>query len=218
MKKYIKKSVLLVCILTLLFGGVTSFSTNVAAQEVSDKVNSNELINIVDPYIKETRLAYKVKNEKELIQKIGYERVKSLKAYLIEASKDKERSLGRDAVHFIHMHILRYVGASVTSHWWGKRIITRGKAVTEKVRELASLFSTYASTAGLAAGLISIGLAFVPGAGTAAAIAGAVTGIISWADSLTWSKVSEGMLRRMNRNDYYLTIDINAWNMEVKVY
>ena len=42
--------------------------------------------------------------------------------------------------------------------------------------------------------------------------------ITSWDNYTTWSKVSEKMLSKMDSKKYKLTIDINKWNMEVKVY
>ena len=66
--------------------------------------------------------------------------------------------------------------------------------------------------------LISANLAFVPGLGEAATVAGTLVSIVTWADSTTWSKVFDLVASKIDDGEYNLTIDINAWNMDVRVY
>lgn len=178
----------------------------------------SELIEIVNPYILETVRSYELKNESELISKIGSENVASLKIYLIEASKEKAALLRRDAVLDIHITVLRLAGATVDRYWWGTKIKTETRQVAINVRNLANGFSGAAGTLGMTAALIAAGISFIPGLGTAATIAGVVIGITSWADSTTWSNVSMLVANKIDLYQYKLTIDINKWVMDVQVY
>lgn len=228
MKKTAKKAILSLCAATSLLGSLTISSSNISAKEVqtyetsittnTDEEANENIISVVDPYIEETTFEYKIKNEAELIQKIGQDKVNSLKNYLVEASKEKQKALRREAVKDVHVSILKKAGASVSSHWWGKRIKTPNKTVAVKVRKLASDFSGASGDAALVATLTAFGIGFIPGFGTASSVASAVVGVVSWADARTWSKVSEKMLSKIAAKKYKLTIDVNKWNMEVKVY
>lgn len=75
-----------------------------------------------------------------------------------------------------------------------------------------------AGAEGLKYALISANLAFVPGLGEAATVAGTLVSIVTWADSTTWSKVFDLVASKIDDGEYNLTIDINAWNMDVRVY
>lgn len=182
------------------------------------KFTPDELIKIVDPYIVEDFRSYTIKNQEELISKIGLENFNSLNERLSIANREKRAALNKDAVHDIHMAILREAGATVNAEWWGKRIKTPNRTVAIKVRKLANTFGTASSVSGFRAGLIAAKISTIPGFGTPAAIAGALVGLISLADSVTWSTVSDKVADKINDGIYNLTIDINAWMMEVKVY
>lgn len=177
-----------------------------------------ELIKVIDPYIVENVYSYSIVNKNELIKKIGLENVKKLEKRLELANLDKAESLNRDAVHEVHIEILRRAGASVESLWWGKRIKTHNRTTAINVRRLANAFTGDAGDAGVVSALAATGISFIPGLGTPAAIAGAVVSVVSWADSTTWNKVATQVSDKIDEGEYNLTIDINAWDMEVKVY
>ena len=181
-------------------------------------VSPSELIEIVNPFIRETYRSYELINEEELVTQIGWETVQSLKTYLVEASRQKAESLRRDAVQDYHTVILKEAGASVQRYWWGTRIKTETRQVAINVRNLSNGFSGDAGTEGMLTALTLAGIGFIPGYGTAATIAGMVVGVASWADSTTWSSVSNGVANMIDLYKYKLTVDINKWIMEVKVY
>lgn len=86
------------------------------------------------------------------------------------------------------------------------------------VRNLASAFSGSAGIEGMASAFGAAGISFIPGFGSAGTVIGVILGAISWADSTTWSTVSSKMANKIDEGKYNLTIDINAWNMDVQVY
>lgn len=221
-----KKIVKLTTILTLficMFGTVAPMVTY-AKETDSNSSNKNyeytttELIEIVDPYIKETFNSYSIQNKEELISKIGLDNYKTLEQRLEIATKEKQASLSREAVRDAHIQILRRAGATVEAHWWGKRIKTHNRTTAINVRKLANAFTGSAGDAGFISAMIATGIGFIPGLGTPATIAGLVVGAISWADSTTWNNVATQVANHIDSGKYDLTIDINAWMMEVKVY
>ncbi|MDY6062450.1 MAG: hypothetical protein SPI53_01430 [Erysipelotrichaceae bacterium] len=221
-----KKIVKLTTIFTLcmcMFGTLAPMVTY--AKEIDSNISNKnheytitELIEIVDPYIKETFNSYSIQNKEELISKIGLENYNLLEKRIEIATREKQELLSRDAVYDIHVQILRKAGATVEYHWWGKKIKTYSRTVAINVRKLANGFSGAAGTAGMKIALLAAGINFIPGLGAAATIAGAVVGVISWADSSTWSSVSSKVADKIDEGKYNLTIDINGWNMDVQVY
>jgi hypothetical protein len=209
----IKKICILVIVFIMLFPSSTFAYSGIPTVETD--LSKQSLIEIVDPHIVENNSVYSIINEKELINKIGIKNVQSLKEYLVIASN--ENSV-KNAVNDIHIAILRDVGASVSKHWWGTKILTPSQNVAIKVRDLASAFSTQMGDAAMLTALLLAGVGFIPGYGSPAAIAGIVVGIWGWADARTWSTVSSLMSTHFVSNRYLLTIDINKWIMEVKVY
>lgn len=220
MKKIVKLTIFTLCI--CMFGTVAPIVTY--AKDTSNISNKNheyttaELIEIVDPYIKETFNSYSIQNKEELISKIGLKNYNLLEKRIEIATIEKKKLLSRDAVRDIHIKILRKAGATVESHWWGKRIKTDSRTVAINVRKLAHGFSGIEGDAGMISALLFTGIGFIPGVGQAAAIAGVVSSVLSWADSRTWSSVAEKVADKIDEGKYNLTIDINAWIMEVKVY
>lgn len=223
------------CSIVVMGGNVNAQSTDVSSSQAlnvkihSESIAVNEenkkyeytgtqLIEIINPYIKETFNAYSIQNENELISKIGLENFKSLEKRIQIATVEKRDSLSRAAVSVSHERILRQVGATVESHWWGRRIKTYSRDVAINVRKLAHGFSGDAGSLGLTTSLASMGIGFIPGLGTAAAIAGTLLGVMSWADSSTWSDVSAKVAAKIDEGQYNLTIDINALIMNVQVY
>lgn len=221
-----KKIVKLTTILTLficMFGTVAPMvtyakETDSNSSNKKHEYTTTELIEIVDPYIKETFNSYSIQNKEELISKIGLDNYKTLEQRLEIATKEKQASLSREAVRDAHIQILRRAGATVEAHWWGKRIKTHNRTTAINVRKLANAFSGAAGTAGMETALLAAGISFIPGLGTVGTIAGAVVGVISWADSSTWSSVSSKVADKIDEGKYNLTIDINAWIMDVQVY
>jgi hypothetical protein len=209
-------------ILVFIIALILVFSTSVSAisNEAVSKVDlSNEsLIEIVDPHIIENNLVYEIINEKGIINKIGEKSVQSLKDHLILASIEKNENSTKNAVNYIHILILENIGATVTKHWWGTRILTPSKSVAINVSNLASLFSTEISDKAMLTGLLLAGVGTIPGAGTPAVIAAVLVGLFGWADARTWATVSSLMSSQFVYNKYLLTVDINKWIMEVKVY
>lgn len=70
----------------------------------------------------------------------------------------------------------------------------------------------------MAAALAAVGIGFIPGVGGVTSIAGFLVSGIAWADARTWSAVSSGVTKKIDVGKYFMTIDINKWDMEVKVY
>lgn len=186
--------------------------------ESSEVMNANELIEIVNPFIVETFSGYEIDNAEELKNILGDELFLSLENRLVEASDEKRRSLSRDAVLDVHITVLREAGATVDRYWWGTKINTHGRTNAINTRNLATSFSGHAGDAGVIAALTAAGISFIPGLGTAATIAGAIVGVLAWADATTWSTVGTLMTNKIDSYKYYLTIDINKWIMEVKCY
>ena len=207
----VKRMILFSLIVSSLF---LSLPMSISAHSYSP----SELVDIVNPYINETYRSYELINEEELISRIGWEAVESLKVYLVEASRQKAKSMRRDAVQDYHTVILREAGATVQRYWWGTRIKTNTRPVAINVRNLSYGFSGDAGTEGMLTALTLAGIGFIPGYGTAATVVGMVVGVVSWADSTTWSNVSMGVANKVDLYQYKLTIDINKWIMEVKVY
>lgn len=110
---------------------------------------------------------------------------------------------------------MRAAGATVNRYWWGTKINTYNRTNAINTRNLANSFS---GDAGIAVALAAVGIFFIPELGTAATIAGAIVGVISWADSRTWSTVDSLMTNKIDSYRHVLTVDINKWIMEVKCY
>ncbi|TFU95368.1 hypothetical protein [Granulicatella sp. 19428wC4_WM01] len=195
---------------------VNAESTNIAVKDISCK--DQDLIKVVDEHIVETMTSYQIIKPDELKEKIGVDNFNKLQTRLVIANKEKSESLNREAVQDIHIQILRQVGATVESHWWGKRIITHNRDTAINVRKLANAFTGTAGDAGIVSAMAAAGIGIIPGLGTPAAIAGIITGVISWADSTTWNNVATQVANNIDSGKYNLTIGINAWIMEVKVY
>lgn len=106
----------------------------------------------------------------------------------------------------------------MSSEWWGKRLKTHGKTTATRLVHLSKAFSQKAGRAVSVSSLVLGGASFVPGLGTAAGIAASLVGLIGWLNSETWSNVENQVQQKLNRGQYHFTVDINAWNMEVKVY
>ena len=227
--QYRKFFMVSVAVTMLSFGLMTS---NVSAESVKEYQNLEtsltnrnnkqfsfqELIEIANPYIVENFYSYSIVREDELKGKIGEINFKTIQLCLEIANKEKLEKLNRDAVSDEHISILRAAGAEVSSEWSGKRIRTYDRETAIKVRKLASGFSGDAGAEGLKYALISANLAFVPGLGEAATVAGTLVSIVTWADSTTWSKVFDLVASKIDDGEYNLTIDINGWNMDVRVY
>ncbi|NLC05006.1 MAG: hypothetical protein GX778_00575 [Erysipelothrix sp.] len=187
---------------------------NVSA-ETNQPKSGEELIQIADPYIVESLWDYQIINGEELKSIIGEELYTSLEIRIEEASSEKRQELKRDAVLDVHITVLRAAGATVNRYWWGTKINTYNRTNAINTRNLANSFS---GDAGIAVALAAVGIFFIPELGTAATIAGAIVGVISWADSRTWSTVDSLMTNKIDSYRYVLTVDINKWIMEVKCY
>lgn len=191
--------------------------TGVFAQE--KEISYFELIEIADPYIEKDGLFYKISNEDELHNILGDKYFGLVEERIVEANEEIEKTnINREAVHDVHIAILEANGNTVEAFWWGKKVKTYGKTNAINTRDIMSGFSQTASDAGLVAALTAAGISFIPGYGTAATVAGIAVGLTSWADATTWSKASGGIAKQIDAGEYYITIDINAWNMDVQVY
>ena len=207
-----------------LFNGLISLAIaiclmpiGISAQE--KEMSYFELIEIADPYIKTDEMFYKISNECELRNILGKEYFSLVEERIAEANKEIEKtSVDREAVHDVHIAILQANGNTVEAFWWGKKVKTYGRRNAINTRDIMSGLSQTASDAGLVAALTAAGISFIPGYGTAATVAGIAIGLISWADATTWSKASSGVAQQIDVGEYYITIDINAWNMDVQVY
>lgn len=230
-KKNFKKYVLGASTLAITLSSVSMTPVMAATSSNSiettdiNSIKSEDLISIIDPYVVETVSSYKLVNENELATIIGQDKVDSLKLYLKEASKEKAKSLNREAVRETHIRILEMAGCNVSAHWWGKKVVLAktnntayAKSRAKNVRDLTEAFSGAAGDAGMTTALAAAGLSFIPGLGTASSIAGLLVGGIAWADARTWSTVSSGVKKKIDVGKYFMTIDINKWIMEVKVY
>lgn len=180
--------------------------------------SASELINIVNPYIKETFRAYTIENKEELIAKIGFKNYQSLEKRIIEANKRKAKSLNRDAISIDHFFILHKAGAKIESHWWGTRLKTDSRDVAIKVRNLAHGFSGDSGRQGLISSLIVSGLSKIPVIGNLIEAVGLIHNLIIYADSKTWSDVAYKVGLKIDEAKYNLTIDINQWILDVRVY
>ncbi len=205
-------------VLTCGFATTMPTVTYATTNNTQIKYSINDLVKIVDPYIEESIASYKINNPNELKSKIGIDKFNALQKRLEIANKEKKSALNRDAVHDVHIKVLRAVGATVESHWWGKRIKTYNRTTAINVRKLANAFTGIAGDAGIVAALTATGIGFIPGIGTPVAIAGVVFGVVSWADSTTWNNVASKVANKIDEGKYNLTIDINAWIMDVQVY
>lgn len=214
MKKFFKKSFLSVLVLTLLL----SFSNIQKVSAQQKQLPKEQIMEIVNSHVKKVWQGFYIENENELVDKIGVENVDSLKKQLKKQNELLALERNRNAVSNIHIFILRYVGAKVETHWWGTRIKTSNKETTIQVRKAAEMFSSSTSTAGFITGLATIGIAFIPGVGNVAAIAGLLVSAISWSDAETWSDVASKIADKGDYGIYNLTIDINAWYKDVRVY
>ena len=178
-----------------------------------------ELIEIADPYIEKDGLFYKISNEDELRIVLGDKYFGLVEDRIVAANEEIEKtSINREAVYDVHIAILEANGNTVEAFWWGKKVKTYGRTNAINTRDIMSGFSQTASDAGLLAALTAAGISFVPGYGTVATVAGIAIGVVSWADATTWSKASGGIATQIDNGVYYITIDINAWNMDVQVY
>lgn len=178
-----------------------------------------ELVEIADPYVETDGLFYRISDEDELRAVLGDEYFGLVEERIVEANKEIEKTcIDREAVQDVHIAVLRANGNTVEAFWWGKKIKTYGRTNAINTRDIMSGFSQTASDAGLAAALAAAGIGFIPGYGTAATVAGIAVGVISWADATTWSKASTGVAKQIDVGKYYITVDINAWNMDVQVY
>lgn len=221
MKKNVMKSVIKVVLGAMVVG----VGCNIASPTVSYAENvrtvqnysSNKLIDIVNPYIVETFNSYYIRDEKELLQKIGQTNLEIVKQRLVVANKEKRAALQRDAVTLDHINILRAAGIDITSHWWGKRIKTYSQRDANVVRRMASIFSSKASGNASAASVLGFLSGLVPGYQLPSILA-SISSLVMGADADTWDKVQDLVTEEVIYGNYNLTIDINAWNTEVKVY
>ncbi|MGB4985749.1 MAG: hypothetical protein WBO70_08255, partial [Erysipelotrichaceae bacterium] len=171
------------------------------------------------PYIEKDGLFYKISNEDELRNILGDKYFGLVEDRIVVANEEIEKTnIDRDAVHDIHIAIMEANGNTVEALWWGKKIKTYGRTNAINTRDIMSGFSQTASDAGLLAALTVARIGFIPGYGTAATVARIAVGLISWADEATWSKASGAIAKQIDIREYYITIDINAWNMDVQVY
>lgn len=221
----LKKNFLFALICSLLVSGFCiapvsaqdNAQTGVAVQE--KELSYSDVIKIADPYIGMDGIFYQMNNEEELKNVLGSFYFQQVQERIIDANKEiAESSKTREAVHDVHIAILRANGNTVTAHWWGKKIKTYGRTNAINTRKLTNSFSGAAGDAGIAAALAAAGISFIPGFGAAGTVAGVVVGLISWADSTTWNKASTGIANKIDAGKYNLTVDINAWNMDVQVY
>ncbi len=195
------------------------FPMQVTANEVKHtKLTYNELITIADPYIKKVGVYFKITNENELHSILGEEYYDMVVTRVKEANIELAKTYSKDAVTDIHVKVLRKAGATVEYHWWGKRILTNSRTVAINVRNLANGFSGEAGKDGVVEALTLAGISLIPGLGTAATIAGAIVSVASWANSATWSEVKQKVAEKIDVGIYNLTIDINGWVMDVRVY
>lgn len=190
---------------------------NVSA-ETNQPKSGEELIQIADPYIVESLWDYQIINGEELKSIIGEELYTSLEIRIEEGSSEKRQELKRDAVLDVHITVLRAAGATVNRYWWGTKINTYNRTNAINTRNLANSFSGDADDAGIAVALAAADISFISGLGTAATIAGAIVGVISWADSRTCSTVDSLITNKIDSYRYVLSVDINKWIMEVKCY
>ncbi|MEF9962035.1 MAG: hypothetical protein RR945_03290 [Erysipelotrichaceae bacterium] len=221
----LKKSFLFTLICSLLVGVfcIAPVSAQENAQSgvtVQEKeLSYSDVIKIADPYIEMNGMFYQINNKEELENILGNFYFQQVQERIVDANKEiSESSKTREAVKDVHIAILRANGNTVTAHWWGKKIKTYGRTNAINTRKLTNSFSGAAGDAGIAAALAAAGISFIPGFGAAGTVAGVVVGLISWADATTWNKASTGIANKIDAGRYYLTIDINAWNMDVQVY
>lgn len=226
MKKMTKKIIASDYEVISLFGGMKLSPMNKSAQEIktyetetnNKEKTTEDIIFIVDLYIKEITFEYKIENVAELAQKIGQKELNSLKTYLIGASKEKSYSLQRAAVSLLQVATIKAVSAIITSHWWSKKIKILNKIVFTKLQKLVYAFSSAEGDKGLFCGILTERLSFAPEYGQVATLAGLGISIKSWADSKTWSTVTSKMDAIIKMKKYKLTVNVNSWNMEVRVY
>lgn len=94
MKKPLKFTFKLSAVLLAITPTLLSTAVIASAQELSSSVTQShttytfdELITIVDPYIKETFLSYSIINEQELLTKIGAKNLELVKKRLDQANE-----------------------------------------------------------------------------------------------------------------------------------
>lgn len=214
MKEIIKISLAYIMTFALFLGFLPIGNVHAANEDLS----YFEVIEIADPYIIKEGMYYEISNKDKLNNLLGDLYFEKVVVQVDNANKEISKSMTREAVHDVHIAILEENGNTVTSHWWGKKVKTYGRINTINTRNLMNAFGTAASDAGILTALTAAGISFIPGFGTAATVAGAVVGLISWADARTWSTASSLITSKIESQKYYLTIDINAWNMDVQVY
>lgn len=192
----------------------------VSASEEQDVKGLNyfDIIKIADPYIEKVGLYYSITDPGKLKSLLGQEAFLAVEQRIEKANLEIFEASHKDAVTFTHMDILRANGNRVDAEWWGKRIWTYGRENTIKTRKIATTFSQNSDKKAITARLLSIGIRFIPGYGSVGSVALSIVGIWNTADAITWNKVATGIMNKLDASKYYLKIDVNAWDMEVKVY
>lgn len=208
MKKIFKKFV--VSILTLVLLLYFNYA-NVKANKEHRHITTQQLIDIASPHVKRVYQGFVLENEEELVKKIGLDKVKSLKDHLKKQNFEIFQERYRDAVQNNHIDLIRKLGAKVERPFWGTRIKTSTKNQSSGVRELAKYFGGKSSAESVTTALFSMGFSWL----------GPVLGawsIVTAFDAITWGLVSEGIADRLLEGKTSLTIDINGWILDVKVY
>lgn len=209
MKRLIKYFMVIAIIFTII-------PCNVFAKD--EELSYFELIEIADPYVDKNDIFYKIKCKNELRNILGDYYYSLIEERVNDANAEIRKSMNRDAFNAEIIAIFKANGNTVEEFWWGKKIKTYGYTNSKNTRNIMYAFATAENDKTIQAALVAAGISFIPGYGAVGTIFGLATGAILWANAKTWTKAYEGIEKKMQSGVYYITIDINSWNMDVRVY